>query len=115
MRFYSHLQPRTQEDTLTHTLRFSGLQGAHKRFSYTEASISLKEAKLLISDTMEDIVHKIKLKNKGLEASLRTSLQLSAAGQLPFSHTISAAPGHWTRLCFGREQTHERPRQGAGA
>lgn len=90
---------RTQEDTLTHTLQFSSLQGAHKCSSHAnEASISLKEAKLLIaqsliSDTQEDSPHKIKLKNKGIEASLCTSLQLSAAVCTPFSHAISAATG----------------------
>lgn len=50
-------------------------------------------AQSLISDTREDIPHKMQLKNKGLEASLGTSLQVSAAVCTPFSHAILAATG----------------------
>lgn len=118
MRFYSHMQLlRIPEDTLTHTSQFSSLQGIHKCSSQSsEASVSLKEAKLLIaqrliaqsliSDTWEDIPNKIKLKNKGTEPSLRTSLQLFVHPSLmQFRQQLER------RLCFGREQTHERPRQ----
>jgi len=54
------------------------------------SAAKLLRAQPPILDTVEDIPHKIKLKTKGIEASLHTSLQLSAALSKPFSHTASA-------------------------
>lgn len=67
-------------------------------------------AQSLTSDAPEGIPHKIKLQNKGIEASLHTSMQLSAAFCPSFSVPSAILAGQRRRLHRGGEQTHERPR-----
>lgn len=78
-------------------------------------STSLTEAKLisqsLIAHTWEDIPHKMKLKNKVIEAPLCTSLQLFVH---PFLVQFCWQQDS-SEDCFGREQTYEKPHQGDGA